>query len=188
MLINGCQEGKGTPALVAVYQDATGKALHGWSERFGVRELKVVGRQFYLNGKPYFFRGCGDHNYDQINLIEPADRERFKEHMSIYKEAGFNYARFHTHSPFPEYFEAADEKGMLLQPELPYYHDVPTEPFPFDPKRAIHIGRSAEQIIKSRSVSLRSTPSRVTNGVPSSQVRTTTSRPSIFSASKACSG
>ncbi len=130
-----------TPVLYVadvVVKDATGKPLHGWSERFGVRELKVVGRQFYLNGKPYFFRGCGDHNYDQINLIEPADRERFKEHMSIYKEAGFNYARFHTHSPFPEYFEAADEKGLLLQPELPYYHDVPTEPFPFDPKRDLY--------------------------------------------------
>lgn len=53
---------------------------------------------------------------------------------------------------------------------------------------AMHIGRSAEQIIRSLSVSLRSTPSSVTKGVPSAQVRTTTSRPSIFAASKACSG
>ncbi|MCF0234932.1 MAG: hypothetical protein HUK22_08155, partial [Thermoguttaceae bacterium] len=116
-------------------KDEFGKETTGWVERFGVRELKVVGRNFYLNGKPYFLRGAGDHNYDQINLFEPADRERFKEHMAIYKEAGFNYARFHTHSPFPEYFEAADEMGILLQPELPYYHDFPTEGFSFDPKR-----------------------------------------------------
>ena len=47
---------------------------------------------------------------------------------------------------------------------------------------------SAEQIIRSLSVSLRSTPSSVTKGVPSAQVRTTTSRPSIFAASKACRG
>lgn len=115
-----------------------GKTKHGWTERFGVREFKVVGDRFFLNGKPYFLRGGGDHNYDQINLIEPADRERFREHMTIYKTAGFNYMRFHTHSPFPEYFESADEKGILLQPELPYYHDVTCEGFPFNPKRDMY--------------------------------------------------
>ncbi len=121
--------------LEVVLRDKDGNAIHGWTQRYGARELKVVGRQFYLNGQPYFFRGGGDHNYDQINLIEPADRNRFLEHMSIYKTAGFNYMRFHTHSPLPEYFEAADEKGILLQPELPYYHDVPCEGFEFNPER-----------------------------------------------------
>ena len=53
---------------------------------------------------------------------------------------------------------------------------------------AMHIGRSAEQIIRSSAVSFRSTPSNVTKGVPSAQVRTTTSRPSIFAASNACRG
>ena len=118
--------------------DKSGKAIHGWTERFGIRELKVVGDQFFLNGKPYFFRGGGDHNYDQINLTEPADRDRFLEHMTTYKAAGFNYMRFHTHSPLPEYYEAADEKGILLQPELPYYHDVTCEGFPFNPKRDMY--------------------------------------------------
>ena len=121
--------------LDVVLRDQNGDALHGWTQRYGARELKIVGKQFYLNGRPYFFRGGGDHNYDQINLIEPADRARFLQHMTIYKTAGFNYMRFHTHSPLPEYFEAADEKGILLQPELPYYHDVPCEGFEFNPQR-----------------------------------------------------
>ncbi len=121
-----------------VIKDAEGKAIHGWTERFGVRELKVVGRQFFLNGKPYFLRGGGDHNYDQINLTEPPSRERFREHFKTYKEAGFNYMRFHTHSPLPEYYEIADEKGILLQPELPYYHDVTCEGFEFNPKRDMY--------------------------------------------------
>ena len=84
--------------------DKSGEAIHGWTERFGVRELKVVGDKFYLNGKPYFLRGGGDHNYDQIHLTEPADHDRFREHMTTYKAAGFNYMRFHTHSPMPEYY------------------------------------------------------------------------------------
>ena len=53
---------------------------------------------------------------------------------------------------------------------------------------AMHIGRSAEQIIRSRSVSVRSTPSSVTNGVPSAQFLTTMRPPSIFEASNAWRG
>ena len=45
------------------------------------------------------------------------------------------YARLHTHCELPEYFEAADEAGVLVQPELPYYGDYPTEAFTFDPIR-----------------------------------------------------
>ncbi|MDO5566735.1 MAG: hypothetical protein Q4G59_08765, partial [Planctomycetia bacterium] len=115
--------------------DENGKAIHGQVERFGVRKLEVVGREFYLNGKPYFLRGGGDHNYDCNFIIEQPNRARFLEHMKIYKAAGFNFMRHHTHCPLPEYFEAADEAGILLMPELPYYHDVPTEAFDFDPIR-----------------------------------------------------
>ncbi|MDD3587975.1 MAG: glycoside hydrolase family 2 TIM barrel-domain containing protein [Thermoguttaceae bacterium] len=113
--------------------DASGKIVHGQVERFGVRKLEVIGDKFYLNGKPYFLRGSGDHNYDCNSIIEPPNRLRFLEHMKIYKAAGFNFMRHHTHCPLPEYFEAADEAGILLMPELPYYHDVPTEAFGFDP-------------------------------------------------------
>ena len=45
-----------------------------------------------------------------------------------------------------------------------------------------------EHIMRSSDESLRSTPSSVTKGVPSAQLRTTTLRPSILSASKACRG
>ena len=115
--------------------DSDGNAVHGWTERFGIRKLEVRGKQFFLNGYPYFFRGLGDHHYDPITLTEGPDRDRFIQHLLLYKEAGFNYARHHTHTPLPEYFEAADEVGFLLQPELPYYHDTTCEGFLFDPLR-----------------------------------------------------
>lgn len=117
--------------------DGRGDAIHGWDERFGIRKIEVRGKQFFLNGHPYFLRGMGDHHYDPYHLTEPADRDQFRAHMKTYKAAGFNYARHHTHVPLPEYFEAADEAGILLQPEIPYYHDMPTEAFRFDPLRDI---------------------------------------------------
>lgn len=114
-----------------------GTPVHGWQERFGVRTLEVRGDRFYLNGKPYFLRGFGDDYIYPETLISPPDREAHLEHLEVARQAGFNYVRHHTHCEIPEFFEAADEAGILIQPELPYYHDITTEAFPFDPVRDI---------------------------------------------------
>ena len=55
--------------------------------------------------------------------------------MELAKQFGFNYVRHHTHCEIPEFYEAADEVGIMIQPELPYYGKLPTEAFAFDPKR-----------------------------------------------------
>ncbi|MBX7257147.1 MAG: hypothetical protein K1Y02_12360 [Candidatus Hydrogenedentes bacterium] len=111
--------------------------IHGWNERFGIRKLEVRGRQFYLNGSPYLLRGFGDDYIYPMTLISPASREEHLTHLRIARRAGFNCVRHHTHCEIPEFFEAADEAGILVQPELPYYHDMTTEGFEFDPLRDI---------------------------------------------------
>ncbi|HQH53534.1 MAG TPA: hypothetical protein PKY01_13990 [Candidatus Hydrogenedentes bacterium] len=111
--------------------------VHGWTERFGLRKLEVRGDRFYLNGNPYLLRGFGDDYIYPMTLISPPDREEHRKHLAIAHEAGFNYVRHHTHCEIPEFFEAADETGILIQPELPYYHDITTEGFEFDPLRDI---------------------------------------------------
>ncbi|MBQ7189414.1 MAG: hypothetical protein IJR99_08385 [Kiritimatiellae bacterium] len=114
-----------------------GSVVQTRRERFGVRKLEVRGKEFYLNGKPFYVRGFGDDHAYPITGITPADREAHLAHLRIAREAGFNFVRLHTHCEVPEYFEAADEAGILIQPELPYYSDVPTEAFPFDPLRDV---------------------------------------------------
>ncbi|MFO7973834.1 MAG: hypothetical protein R6V12_04290 [Candidatus Hydrogenedentota bacterium] len=114
-----------------------GAPVHGWTERFGIRKLEVRGNRFYLNGRPYFLRGFGDDYIYPLTLISPPDREAHLERLKIARQAGFNYVRHHTHCEIPEFFEAADEAGILIQPELPYYHDITTEAFAFDPLRDI---------------------------------------------------
>ena len=109
--------------------------VHGWTERFGVRKFEVRGDRFYFNNKPFFVRGYGDDFVYPLTLVSPASREQHLEHFRIARKAGFVYVRLHTHCELPEYFEAADEAGMLIQPELPYYGDYPTEGFVFDPIR-----------------------------------------------------
>jgi hypothetical protein len=122
-------------AEVTLFSGAT--AIHGWVERFGVRKLEVRGNCFYLNGVPYFLRGYGDDYIYPLTLISPADREEHLKHLTKAHQAGFNYVRHHTHCEIPEFFEAADEAGILIQPELPYYHDIAPEGAEFDPLRDI---------------------------------------------------
>ena len=115
--------------------DGSGKVVQKRRERFGVRKIEVRGDSFYLNGHPYFLRGFGDDSVYPLTGLPPAGRETHVAHLKKARSAGFNFVRLHTHCEVPEYFEAADEVGIMIQAELPYYTDVPTEAFTFDPLR-----------------------------------------------------
>ena len=112
-----------------------GAVAHSRRERFGVRKYEVRGEELFLNGKPFFVRGFGDDCVYPVEGVSPADRDIHRRHLRKAKAAGFNSVRLHTHCEVPEYFEAADEIGIMIQAELPYYSDVPTEGFGFDPRR-----------------------------------------------------
>ena len=112
-----------------------GRPVQTRVERFGVRKLEVVGREFRLNGSPFYFRGYGDDSSYPITGVSPAVREAHLEHLLRARAAGFNYVRLHTHCEVPEFFEAADEAGIMVQPELSYYGDNPMDHFSYDPIR-----------------------------------------------------
>ena len=114
-----------------------GKVLQTRFERFGVRKLEVRGKELFLNGKPFYLRGFGDDFVYPRTGMSPCDRGEHRRHLRKAREAGFNFVRLHTHCELPEYFEAADEVGIMIQAELPYYSDVPTEGACFDPKRDV---------------------------------------------------
>jgi len=110
-----------------------GKVIQTRFERFGVRKLEVHGKDLYLNGKPFFVRGVGHHEIDPINGLERADRGYYRDRVGKIRACGFNAVRLHTHCKWPEFFDAADELGLLVQPELPYYGDHPVHLAPFEP-------------------------------------------------------
>ena len=114
-----------------------GCVIHTRRERFGVRKFEVRGKEFYLNGKPFYVRGFGDDHVYPITGITQPDRELHRAHLAKARAAGFNFVRLHTHAELPEYFEAADELGIMIQAELPYYSDMTAEGFAFDPKRDV---------------------------------------------------
>ncbi len=116
---------------------AGGQAVDGWVERFGVRKWEVRGGDFYLNNRKHFVRGFGDDYIYPLTIASPASREAHRQHLRLAKAYGFTYVRHHTHCELPEYYEAADELGIMVQPELPYYGATPSAAAPgyFDPRK-----------------------------------------------------
>lgn len=103
-----------------------GREIDGWMERFGIRKWEVRGEYFYLNNQKFFVRGFGDDYIYPLTLCSPVSRDIHKKHLQIAKDFGFVYVRHHTHCEIPEFFEAADEIGIMVQPELPYYGYLPS--------------------------------------------------------------
>jgi hypothetical protein len=103
-----------------------GEAVDGWVERFGVRKWEVRGGNFYLNNRKFFVRGYGDDFIYPLTIASPASRETHRQHLQLAKSYGFAYVRHHTHCEVPEFYEAADETGIMVQPEMPYYGSTPS--------------------------------------------------------------
>jgi hypothetical protein len=85
--------------------------------RFGMREITAEGRKLFLNGKPLFLAGYGDDTTYPITGMMPWDKETYLKQLRLMRGLGFNFVRHHSCTPHDEYFEAADEVGMLVQPE-----------------------------------------------------------------------
>ena len=118
-------------AKIALLRD--GRAIHTRVERFGVRKIEVRGREVFLNGRPFYLCGAGWHAIDPINGYAKPDRKAWLALARQIRAAGFNIVRNHTECKMPEYFEACDEAGLMVEAELPYYGDVASDGQRFDP-------------------------------------------------------
>ena len=101
-------------------------------ERFGIRKFEVRGNRLFLNGKPFYARAFGDDSVYPLTGLTPPDRNFHRQHLMTARAAGFNYVRTHTHTEIDEYFQAADEAGVLVQPELSYNMDDSQGLFSYD--------------------------------------------------------
>ncbi|MEO7117123.1 MAG: sugar-binding domain-containing protein [Caldimonas sp.] len=110
-----------------------GKPIDAWIERFGVRKLERSGHEILLNGKKHFLRGFGDDYIYPLTMSSPASREYHRKHLELARAYGFTFVRNHTHAESPEYYQAADEAGIMIQAELPYEGIWPSPPGPYQP-------------------------------------------------------
>ncbi|MBQ8173862.1 MAG: hypothetical protein IJ009_00505 [Clostridia bacterium] len=89
------------------------------SRKCGIRCLTAEGTRLLLNGEYFYARGICEHGYYPLTVHPPRDKNYFRKVVRTLKKLGFNFVRFHTTIPMAEYMEAADELGILMEPETP---------------------------------------------------------------------
>ncbi len=88
---------------------------------FGVRIFEAWDGHLMLNGRQFFLRGEANCAVFPETGYPPMDKENWKVILQKYRDYGVNCMRFHSHCPPEAAFAAADEMGMLMQPELSHW-------------------------------------------------------------------
>ena len=83
--------------------------------------LEVVDGRFMANGHPVFLRGKHDACVFPLTGHTPMDKTSWVNYFRRCQEYGINHVRFHSWCPPEAAFAAADELGIYLQPELPFW-------------------------------------------------------------------
>lgn len=88
--------------------------------KFGFRTISTNGKNVTLNGTPIFIRGFirGIKCHDHQNNCKLAIEDFYRKNLLQAKKYGFNYVRFHSTVPSEEFFNVADELGVLVHIEL----------------------------------------------------------------------
>ncbi len=97
---------------------AAGAVLDALSERTGFLELGADGGRFLVNGEPYYIRGTGDFLSCPETGCPDTDRDRWRRKLKALRDYGYNQVRCQSYVYTPEYYDVADEVGLLVQGEM----------------------------------------------------------------------
>ena len=92
--------------------------------KVGLRELRAVGKEFVLNGRPIIFRGTNNGGDFPQTGYPPTDVAFWKKMFEACKSWGLNHMRFHSWTPPEAAFAAADEVGFYLQVEPGMWNEI----------------------------------------------------------------
>lgn len=90
--------------------------------RFGLRTFRAENGCLTLNGRRVFLRAEANCAVFPETGYCPMDAASWKAILQKYRAYGVNCMRFHSHCPPEAAFAAADEMGMLMQPELSHWN------------------------------------------------------------------
>jgi hypothetical protein len=98
------------------------------SDRFGFRTYEAKDGGYLINGKPILLRGEANNAQFPLTGYPPMDKAAWLKIFQLFKDFGLNHVRFHSWVPPEAAFNAADELGLYLQPELPNGEDSVADP------------------------------------------------------------
>jgi hypothetical protein len=109
------------PNLYTLEADVAG--IDHATTTFGFRSFTARNHHFYINDHETFLRGKHDACVFPLTAHVPMDVASWRHHLQVCKDYGINHVRFHSWCPPEAAFQAADEMGIYLQPELPFWGD-----------------------------------------------------------------
>lgn len=90
---------------------------------FGILDLTTDKDAFYMDGKKLFLRGTLDCSIFPNTGYPPTDKESWEKIFKTIKDYGLNHIRFHSWCPPEEAFCVANELGLYLMVEGPFWLD-----------------------------------------------------------------
>ena len=103
-----------------------GKLVDSHRTTFGMREFSVVGSDFFFNGKRMFLKGgnIAFHRFlsDKDRGTLPWDADWIKKALiDVPRAHNFNFFRSHLGQMYNRWYDIADEHGILIQNEWPFW-------------------------------------------------------------------
>jgi beta-mannosidase len=92
-------------------RNRSGKILDGRSIPVGIREIDRIGWTFYLNRRRLFIRGT---NYYYNLYLSEMNRAAYERDLGLMLRMNVNLIRLHCHFDNPEFYDVADESGVLI--------------------------------------------------------------------------
>jgi len=108
-----------SPSMYRLTAELTekGKTIDRQSADFGMREFRVSGTRFEINGHPVFLRGTTECCIFPLTGYPPCDVQSWEKILQICKDYGLNHVRFHSYCPPEAAFIAADKLGIYFHIE-----------------------------------------------------------------------
>jgi len=93
--------------------DENGRAVDSLAVRYGMRAVEVSGGQLRLNGEPVFLKGLNWHE-ETPERGRTMRRQDYDEILDTAADLGANFLRSCGYTRHPDFYRAADERGVLV--------------------------------------------------------------------------
>ncbi|MGB0372712.1 MAG: discoidin domain-containing protein [Opitutales bacterium] len=104
--------------------DVTLKSAKGNMARqmkIGLRDVSIQNKRIAINDIPVFLRGNVENCEFPLTGYPSSKVEDWRKMFLAFQDYGLNHVRFHSYTPPKAAFIAADELGIILQTELPFW-------------------------------------------------------------------
>jgi beta-glucuronidase len=91
----------------------TGRAADNLDVRYGMRAVEVAGARLRLNGEPVFLKGLNWHE-ETPERGRAMRRQDYDQILDIAADLGANLLRSCGYTRHPDFYRAADERGVLV--------------------------------------------------------------------------